>query len=106
LQNSETPSDGSTAGASASPNASGSETGKASEKPVTQASLVFSGAEAAKSRQSNAKIPAAPTTEAAKLPLSTRVEDPLPAVVVLPPAEPKSKGFFGKVRGFFGSIFR
>lgn len=105
LENSETPSDGPTAGDSASRNASGSKAGKADEKPVTQASLVFSGTDAAKARQGNAKIPAAPTTEAAKLPLSTHAEDPLPAVVVLPPAEPKHKGFFAKVRGFFGSIF-
>jgi hypothetical protein len=29
----------------------------------------------------------------------------MPAIVVLPPAEPK-KGFFGSVKAFFGSIFR
>jgi hypothetical protein len=106
LQNSETPSAGSSVGDSASPTASGSGAGQARENPVTQAALVFSGEELAKAGQTKAKIPAAPTTEAAKLPLSTRAQDPLPAVVVLPPAEPKRKGFFGKVRGFFGSIFR
>jgi AMIN domain len=105
LQNSETPAGGPTAGDSAPPNP-GSDPSKADEKPDTQASLVFSGEEVAKARQRNAKIPAAPTAEAAKLPLSTRAQDPLPAVVVLPPAEPQRKGFFGKVKGFFGSIFR
>ena len=106
LQNSETPSDGPTAADSSSRSASGNDPGKAGERPVAQTSLVFSGADVAKARQSNTKIPPAPTSEAAKLPLTTRAQDPLPAVVVLPPAEPKSKGFFGKVKGFFGSIFR
>lgn len=79
---------------------------EAGNKPVTAASLVFSGADIAKARQRNANIPAPPLSEAAKLPLTTRTEDPLPAVVVLPPAEPKRKGFFGKVKGLFGSLFR
>jgi hypothetical protein len=105
LQNSETPADSPTAGGAASPTP-GSDPSKADEKPVTQASLVFSGQDVAKARQRNQKIPAAPTAEAAKLPLSTHAQDPLPAVVVLPPAEPQRKGFFGKVKGFFGSIFR
>ena len=36
-----------------------------------------------------------------------KAADPLPAVVVLPPPAPKraNKGFFGHVKGFFGSIF-
>jgi YD repeat-containing protein len=81
-----------------------------SAKPQVESPLVFSGTELAKARQHNstpAKIPAAPTAEAAKLPLTVRPPDPLPAAVVLPPTpEPKAKkGFFGKVKGFFGAIF-
>ena len=81
------------------------------EKPVTQASLVFSGEEIAKARQRQlaaqaAKVPAAPTAAAATLPLSVHPQDPLPAVVVLPPAqEPPKKSFFGKIKGFFGGLF-
>lgn len=82
-------------------------------KPA-ESSLVFSGEEIAKAKQQaaspkpkQAAVPAAPTTEAAKLPPSAKAPDPLPAVVVLPPADPKpKKGFFGKIKGFFGSIFR
>jgi len=81
-----------------------------SSKPQMESQLVFSGAELAKARQrsATARIPAAPTAEAARLPLSVKAQDPLPATVVLPPApESKAKkGFFGKVKGFFGSIFR
>lgn len=109
LQNSETSANPSTTTGPASQSNSGNDQGKAGEKPVTQASLVFSGEEIAKAQQrkaQNARVPAAPTAEAAALPLNARVQDPLPAVVVLPPPEPKSKGFFGKVKGFFGSIFR
>lgn len=72
-------------------------------KVQIEAPLVFSGRERAKSH-----APAAPVTEAAALPLSVRPADPLPAVVVLPPApDPKRahKGFFGRVKGFFSSIF-
>ena len=68
-----------------------------------EAPLVFSGRELAR-----AKAPAAPITEAAALPWSVKPADPLPAVVVLPPApQPKQahKGFLGKVKGFFSSIF-
>jgi len=66
--------------------------------------LIFSGTARAKAQ---ASAPPAPTQEAAALPLSLRPADPLPAVVVLPPADPKraNKGFFGHVKGFFASIF-
>jgi len=72
-------------------------------KVQVDAPLVFSGRERAK-----ANAPAAPVTEAAALPLSVKPTDPMPTVVVLPPASiPKQahKGFFGKVKGFFSSIF-
>ena len=83
-----------------------------SAKPA-ESSLVFSGEEIEKAKQQKASqklkqtaVPPAPTVEAAKLPPSAKAPDPLPAVVVLPPADPKpKKGFFGKIKGFFGSIF-
>jgi len=65
------------------------------------APLVFSGRERAK-----AQAPAAPVAEAAALP--AKPAEPLPTTVVLPPApDPKKthKGFLGKVKGFFSSIF-
>jgi len=68
-----------------------------------EAPLVFSGRERAR-----AQGPIAPVAEAAALPLSVKPTDPLPAVVVLPPVpNPKQahKGFFGRVKGFFASIF-
>lgn len=84
-----------------------------SAKPA-ESSLVFSGEEIEKAKQQKASqkqkqtvVPPAPTAEAAKLTPSAKAPDPLPAVVVLPPADPKpKKSFFGKVKGFFGSIFR
>ena len=88
---------------------SGSSQASEPAKPVTESALVFSGEEIAKAKQRNlqqAKIPPAPTADAAKLPLGASRQDPLPAVVVLPPApEAKNKGFFGKIKGFFGKIF-
>jgi hypothetical protein len=80
-----------------------SETKPGETKVEIEEPLVFSGKERAR-----AKAPAAPVTEAAALPLSAKPADPLPAVVVLPPApDPKQahKGFLGKVKGFFSSIF-
>jgi hypothetical protein len=35
--------------------------------------------------------------------------EPLPATVVIPPApdpKPSGKGFFGRIKGLFGAIFR
>jgi AMIN domain len=72
-------------------------------KVQIEAPLVFSGRERAQ-----AHAPVAPVTEAAALPLSVKPTDPLPTVVVLPPVpDPKQahKGFFGRVKGFFSSIF-
>ena len=69
------------------------------------APLVFSGLERAKA---GPKAPAPPVDEVAALHLTTKTPEPPPAVVVLPPQPgPKAskKGFFGKVKGFFGSIF-
>jgi hypothetical protein len=74
-------------------------------KVQLEATLVFRGRDA----QSSRVAPAAPLSEVAALSLTTRPADPLPALVVLPPAsraKPAHKGFFGKVKGFFGGIFR
>ena len=72
-------------------------------KVALEAPLVFSGRARAQTQ------PAAPVAEAATLPLTRNQIDPLPAVVVLPPASDSKragKGFFGHVKGFFGAIFR
>ncbi len=74
-------------------------------KVQVEAPLVFSGAARAKATPS---AHAAPILQSTALPLTSRQANPLPAVIVLPPAERKggNRGFFGRVRGFFGSIFR
>jgi hypothetical protein len=77
-------------------------------KVEVEAPLVFSGRERANAERAKVQAPAAPVTQAANLPLSAKAADPLPAVVVLPPApDPKQahKGFFGKVKGFFARLF-
>jgi hypothetical protein len=71
----------------------------------TEAPLVFSGLER---RKAGPAAPPPQLDEVAALHLTTKPPDPPPAVVVLPPApDPKTakKGFFGKMKGFFGSIF-
>jgi YD repeat-containing protein len=96
---------------SASPMPNSAQNGRTpdSENPPVESPLVFSGAELAKARQRNStasQIPPAPTAEAAKLPLTAKPQEPLPATVVLPPSPEPQKGFFGRVKGFFGRIFR
>ncbi|HEV2697231.1 MAG TPA: AMIN domain-containing protein [Terriglobales bacterium] len=73
-------------------------------KVSLEAPLVFSGRDIAKARASATQ---ANMQQAAALPLTSKPSDPLPAIVVLPPPDPKPahKGFFGKVKGFFGSVF-
>ena len=70
-----------------------------------EAPLVFSGKDLAEARKHT--IPAAPAVQASALPVSSRQADPLPAVVVLPPAQPKtkSKGIFGRLKSAFSAIF-
>jgi hypothetical protein len=68
-----------------------------------EAPLVFNASEMAK-----AQPPAAPVAEAAALPLPAAPAAPTQATVVLPPApdpKPAHKGFFGRLKGFFSSIF-
>jgi hypothetical protein len=68
-----------------------------------EAPLVFNASERATSQP-----PVAPVKEAAALPLPATPATPTPATVVLPPPtdpKPAHKGFFGKIKGFFSSIF-
>jgi AMIN domain len=73
---------------------------------VAEAPLVFRGLERAKDRRS---VVPAPLPEATALPSSSRQTTPLPTTVVLPPTEgstPPHKNLIGRVKGFFGTIFR
>jgi hypothetical protein len=76
-------------------------------KVSLEAPLVFSGRDIAEAR-ARARMPAAPVEQASALPLTAKPSDPLPAIVVLPPvADPTTahKGFFGKMKHFFGGMF-
>jgi len=64
--------------------------------------LVFNAKEFARMRAATAP---ALSAKVAALPLSVKTTRALPPIVVLPPTEREHKGFFGKVRGFFRSIF-
>jgi AMIN domain-containing protein len=71
--------------------------------------LVFSGRERAKARAATPTPPSPPLAEVAELPfIAKQQRDPLPPTVVIAPPDPKpvKKGFLGKMRGFFGAIFR
>lgn len=64
--------------------------------------LVFNAKEFARTRAATSP---ALNAKVAALPLSVKAVAPLPPIVVLPPNEREHKGFFGKVGGFFRSIF-
>jgi hypothetical protein len=66
--------------------------------------LVFSGKERAKLK-SGSSPPL--VMAAAVLPLSRKRLNPLPPVVVLPPAgsKPRHRGFLGRLKGFLGAVF-
>lgn len=71
---------------------------------VLSAPLVFNAKELARMRDAAAATPV--SEQAAALPLSARQADPLPPLLVLPPApKPEHKGFFGRIGGFFRAIF-
>lgn len=72
---------------------------------AVESPLVFSGLERAKNRPS---VLPAPLPEATALPSSSRQTTPLPTIVVLPPAADSTghKDFLGRVKGFFGALFR
>jgi len=83
-------------------------TAPSSRDPKVQISapLVFNAKELARMRADAAAAP--PVDQAAALPLTTRQADPLPPLLVLPPApapQPKHKGFFGRIGSFFRAIF-
>jgi hypothetical protein len=74
-------------------------------KVQLQAPLVFSASEMAKARMN---VPAAPVRQVAALSLTAKSPNPLPTVVVLPPPpDPKlqHRGFLGKIKHAFGSMF-
>lgn len=82
-------------------------TTKDDRKVQISAPLVFNAKELAKMRASSAAAaPPPPLAQAAELPFSVRQADPLPPLLVLPPAPPpEHKGFFGRIGGFFRRIF-
>jgi AMIN domain len=66
--------------------------------------LVFNAKEMARMRAEAATPPV--SDQEAAVPLNARPADPLPPLVVLPPApQPEHKGFFGRIGHFFRSIF-
>lgn len=91
---------------SADPVANVNGTPSQNAKVQISAPLVFNAKELARQRAAAAATP--PAEQAVALPLSTRQADPLPALLVLPPAsapKPEHKGFFGRIGSFFRAIF-
>lgn len=77
---------------------------KDESKAQISAPLVFNAKELARMRAEAAKPPV--SEQVAALPLAARPADPLPSLVVLPPApKPEHKGFFGRIGRFFRAIF-
>jgi len=73
-------------------------------KAQISAPLVFNAKELARMRAEAATPPV--SEQEAAVPLNARPADPLPPLVVLPPApKPEHKGFFGRVGRFFRAIF-
>ncbi len=86
------------------PNTSQTPTSNDDPKAQISAPLVFNAKELARMRAAGATTPPVSQQEAA-VPLTAR-PDPLPPLVVLPPApKPEHKGFFGRIGHFFRSIF-
>jgi hypothetical protein len=74
------------------------------DKAQISAPLVFNAKELARMRAEAATPPV--SDQEAAVPLNARPADPLPPLVVLPPApKPEHKGFFGRIGRFFRSIF-
>jgi hypothetical protein len=74
------------------------------EKAQISAPLVFNAKELARMRAEAATPPV--SEQEAAVPLTARQADPLPPLVVLPPApKPEHKGFFGRIGRFFRAIF-
>jgi hypothetical protein len=77
-------------------------------KVEVEAPLVFSGRDVANAQRAKTPAPDAPAAEAAAQPMPAKPADPKPATVVLPPTpdpKPAHKGFFGKIKSFFASVF-
>jgi AMIN domain len=100
-----TGSDGAATEKSAEPVADATGTSNEDAKVQISAPLVFNAKELARLRAAAAPPPV--SEQVAALPLSNRQADPLPALVVLPPPDPKPehKGFFGRIGSFFRAIF-
>jgi hypothetical protein len=74
------------------------------DKAQISAPLVFNAKELARMRAAAATPPV--SEQEAAMPLTARPADPLPPLVVLPPApKPEHKGFFGRIGRFFRAIF-
>jgi hypothetical protein len=74
------------------------------DKAQISAPLVFNAKELARMRAEAATPPV--SEQEAAVPLNARPADPLPPLVVLPPAQkPEHKGFFGRIGRFFRAIF-
>lgn len=74
------------------------------DKAQISTPLVFNAKELARMRAEAAAPPV--SDQEAAMPLTARPADPLPPLVVLPPApKPEHKGFFGRIGHFFRSIF-
>ncbi|MGH9515305.1 MAG: AMIN domain-containing protein [Terriglobales bacterium] len=98
-----TGSDGGAPEKAAAPNKSETPALNDDNKAQISAPLVFNAKELARARAEAAKP--AVSEQVAAMPLA-RPADPLPALVVLPPApKPEHKGFFGRIGHFFRSIF-
>jgi hypothetical protein len=80
----------------------GTPTSNDDDKAQISAPLVFNAKELARMRAAAAAPPV--SEQEAAVPLTARQADPLPPLVVLPPA-PKHKGFFGRIGRFFRAIF-
>ena len=98
-------SDGAAVESSAAPIANTAGAPAANEdKAQISAPLVFNAKELARMRAEAATPPV--SDQEAAVPLNARPADPLPPLVVLPPApKPEHKGFFGRIGRFFRSIF-
>lgn len=96
--------DGGVTQKSAPPKTPGMPTSSDDAKAQISAPLVFNAKELARMRAAAATPPV--SEKEAALPLTARPADPLPPVVVLPPAsKPEHKGFFGRIGRFFRAIF-
>jgi hypothetical protein len=90
----------------AAPIANAPPTSNNDPKVQISAPLVFDAKELARMRAEAAAATPPLAEQAASLPVSSRPPDPLPPLLVLPPApKPEHKGFFGRIGNFFRAIF-